>query len=789
MRGSCALGSKDNFHLLAVLMTVFGGCADDPPGGGVDSGAADSNQVDASVTPDAGATDRGTVDDGGGDPDSGNGTDGGLPVDGGGFPDGGWMPPDAGVPDLECDLSGVLQLSAEELQVCALTSTGTVTCWGSGSNFGRATDYYPAVVPNMPSGVTKVAAGFQHACVLTDAGEVHCWGDNRDGQLGNGTFTATTSPIVVGLSTSAVDLTSGTSHSCALMSTGTVECWGYNEWGQLGNGMQDDVSEIPVEVVGLSGVDAIAAGQYHTCALISGQMKCWGYNQSGRLGDQTATNRPTPVDVIGLPGPVASIWPGPYHTCALLETGSLYCWGYNHAGQLGDGTQETSLVPIQVGGPNIEQLGLGNGHTCARKTDGSVVCWGEDNHGKLGNGRETWGRSLTATVALPRPAVDLVVGNQNSCVLLDDGSIHCWGWSEHGENGMGPAHSTVAHQIPGVFGAVKTALGAYHTCALDALGDVYCWGAATFTGDPEGYGSNGAPIHVGLPEPMIELKAGSYHTCGKSSSGALYCWGANGYGQLGDGNDVIIQLSPVVASALGSAVRDFDGGWGHTCVSLLDGAAKCMGGYNNWGQLGDGTNNDSVTPVDVVSMGVAFDEVHLGAYHSCATGTAADSLYCWGNNQGGQLGPRTLDTSYPERVVGLPMGIDQVEVSTFETCVLATDDSIVCHGAGSIPRPFPVVSGNVSQLAGGEGHLCVLLETGHVQCFGENSLGQAGNGTTDPVTTWQTVNLPRPAVHIETGGQHSCATLDDGTVYCWGRGGQGQLTARFGGYPSPVSCP
>lgn len=786
MRSECCRSVTTQRSLLATLILVGvsglgSACGDDPPGGGSDASLDGGSGADSEPTTDLGLRRDASADAG---PE-----DGARPVDAGDAPDGSWTPADAGWTLLPCDLDEVTRLSAKELQTCALTRGGGVTCWGSGSNFGRDSHDYPASVQNLSPPAAQLSAGFQHVCVVTSTGGAACWGNNDSGQLGNGSLTAATMRVnVVGLHSGVLAVASGVDHSCALLQGGTVKCWGYNRFGQLGNDSTED-SPVPVDVIGLSGVDAIAAGQYHTCALAAGQMKCWGSNQQGRLGDQTYEDRHTPVDVVGLPGPVASIWPGNTHTCAIMESGPLYCWGYNHAGQLGDGTQNESIIPLEVGGANVVQVGLGNSHTCVRRQNGSVSCWGEDHHGKLGNGRETWGRSLTATVSLPGPALDLVVGNQNGCVLLEEGEIYCWGWNEHGELGDGPSYAVHPEQVPGVTDAVSTALGAFHSCALTGTGEVRCWGAPTFTGDPEGVGSNGAPITVGgLPGPKSELKAGSYHTCAKSESGELHCWGANGYGQLGDGNDRFIQGGAVLASLLGPVVHDFSGGWGHTCVTLADGTARCVGGYNAWGQLGDGSTEDSTTPVDVLTMGLSMDQVSLGAYHSCATGTTADSLYCWGNNQGGQLGPRGGDTSIPELVSGLPTGFSQVRTGTFSTCVLGANNSVFCYGGG-YPRPMPRLTQSIAQLAVGEGHICVRYDTGVVACWGENRLGQCGVGLSELVELPTTVSLPRPAVDLSSADQHSCATMDDGRVYCWGREGQGQIRARFSGYPKAVSCP
>jgi LPXTG-motif cell wall-anchored protein len=246
---------------------------------------------------------------------------------------------------------------------CAVTTAGGAKCWGLNSKgqLGDGTEITrntPVDVSGLTSGVQSISAGESHSCALTTNGGVKCWGNNASGQLGDGTADGTqkisTTPVdVTGLISGATAITVGKDWACALTTSGAVKCWGDNEYGLGaldGNNSAITNSNVPVQVEGLtSGVLAISIDFKHACALLStGSVKCWGFNLKGQLGDGTTTDSNTPVDVAGLPDKAVAVSVGYRHSCAILESGSLYCWGSNGVGQLGDGTTTDQLQPINV---------------------------------------------------------------------------------------------------------------------------------------------------------------------------------------------------------------------------------------------------------------------------------------------------------------------------------------------------------------------------------------------------------------------------------------------------------
>jgi alpha-tubulin suppressor-like RCC1 family protein len=367
-----------------------------------------------------------------------------------------------------------------------------------------------SIATGTKSNTVPIAAS-DHTCAIAAGGGVKCWGDNSAGGLGDGTMTASATPVdVAGLAGGVDAIAAGDRYSCALTMGGGVKCWGYNEFGQLGDGTTTD-SALPVDVVGLtSGVDAIAARGEHTCALITARVKCWGANLNGQLGDGTTTSSSLPVDVTGLSSGVIAIAAGGEHTCAIATGGSVKCWGWNSAGQLGIGTTSDSSTPVDVVGltGDVKAVATGGRHTCALMTSGGVKCWGYNEFGQLGNGS-------TANSAIP---VD-VAG------------------------------------LTGDVNAITT--GGNLTCALRAATRVSCWGI-DLTGQLAGGATfdRAAPVDVvGLTSGVTTtIVAGYYHVCATTGDGGVMCWGGNDTGQLGNGTTADSSTPMAVRTADGTVL-------------------------------------------------------------------------------------------------------------------------------------------------------------------------------------------------------------------------------------------
>ncbi len=306
---------------------------------------------------------------------------------------------------------GVAALSAgsSSFHTCALTSAGGVKCWGQ-NTYGQLGDgtatrrLAPVDVTGLPGSVVAIATGSEHTCALTTGGAVKCWGWNTYGQLGDNSATTRVTPVnVTGLQSGVTAIAAGLGQTCAVTSGGAATCWGYNYDGELGDGTTTNRAA-PVAVIGLqNGVAALSAGSFHTCVLTSGGgAKYWGNNASGQLGDGTTTTRHTPVNVSGLQTGAASVEAGGGHNCAVTTAGGARCWGNNDDGELGDGTTTGRPIPVDVVGLQNGVAGISAGatHTCAFTAAGVARCWGWNHNGELGDGTLV-NRPTPVVVAFP----------------------------------------------------------------------------------------------------------------------------------------------------------------------------------------------------------------------------------------------------------------------------------------------------------------------------------------------------------------------------------------------------
>ncbi len=713
------------------------------------------------------------------------------------------------------ELAGIAAIRTNGSNTCALSTGGGLRCWGDngagqvgdGTNTPRT---LPVFVSGLSSGVSAFQMGSGHVCAIVAGGALKCWGTNIWGQIGDNTFVDRKAPVdVQGLSSGIQAAALGIRHSCALTTAGGVKCWGQNTLGQLGDNSGVQWREFPGDVPGLtSGVTAIAAGRDHTCAITSaGAVKCWGSNAAGQLGDNTTVQRNTPVDVSGLSSGVVAISGGEAHTCALRSGGGIQCWGSGTFGQLGDGSLSSRLVPTDVAlGSVATSISSGAYHNCARTADGTAKCWGLNTQGQIGDSSITLRPVPVAVQGLTGTVQAVSAGAGQSCALMGDGRVRCWGDNSSGQLGDTLDAIEPAPVLGSVFPASPAGIGvgAGFTCVLTSSGGVKCvgingWGQL---GDGGAISSRSTLGDVsGVTSGVTALAVGSNHACVLTTAGSVQCWGYNQYGQLGDGTTTT-RTTPVTVTGMSSGIASIQARRDHTCAITTGGEARCWG-RNQFGQLGDGTVTTRLVPTTVSGFSSGTAAIALGDVNTCAI-TAAGAAKCWGEGGEGQLGNNTLTSSpVPVDVQGLTSGVLAMALGNVHACALLSGGAVKCWGwnaygqvgdgttsfSRNVPTQVSGLTSGVTRIAVGSAHSCAVTASGTVKCWGYNASGELGDGTTTLRTTpVETLALGGAATAIASRG-HSCALVSNGTVRCWGVNTSGELGNGGIGYrssPAPV---
>ena len=384
-------------------------------------------------------------------------------------------------------LAFVFTVAAFGTAVGAASATGNALAWGLNSDGelgnGTVTPYSglstPGPVANL-SGPISVAAGDQHSLALRSDGTVLAWGNNGWGQLGNGTYTRSLAPAQVSGLANVTAIAAGSLHNLAVKSDGTVWAWGFNYFGQVRIGSSGDRRNVlsPVQVPGLTGVIAVAAGGDSSFALKSdGTIWAWGYDGQGQLGNGTSNERPhgSPTKVRNLTTAVA-MGAGVSHALAVLADGSVSAWGDNQSSELGAATTSRcsvykspcSTVPIAVPGlSGVTEVAGGWGNSLALRSDGTAWGWGSNGYGELGNGKpQLYGGVKNPVKANVQNVVAIAAGASWSLWLRSDGTVWAAGANNFGQLGDGTFKDSAALVQAKVTGITKIATGHSHGLAV-----------------------------------------------------------------------------------------------------------------------------------------------------------------------------------------------------------------------------------------------------------------------------------------------------------------------------------
>ena len=717
----------------------------------------------------------------------------------------------------------IVQIAAGADHSLALDSDGALYAWGSNAygQLGNGTTTNSSVpvavkiagTPLAGKTIVQIAAGANHNMVLTSDGAVYTWGWNYHGQLGNNTKTNSNTIVAVQtISTpiagkKIVKIAAGQGHSLALTDDGMVYAWGRNDTGQLGNNATTDAMlPVAVTVTGTpmsnKTIVEIASGARHSLAIdSSGKVYAWGHNGSGQLGNNSTVNALTPVavqapadkNIIQVSG---SGWLGA-SSSALASDGTVYSWGRGFDGQLGDGTNNDSSVPV-ITVINLVDTPSTPTHVMAKPGDTTaIISWqapivsgGQNITGYVlqyqAVGASSWTTINVAAAATSHTITGLTndqtyrirlaakitagTGDFSNVVLV---TPHAKPTITNVSPAIGPVAGGQNVTLTGTNFILKskkimqTVNGNGYSLALSADGTVYTWGRNEYGQLGNGVTATNSPVPVavktaGTPmegKTIVQISAKVWYALALASDGTVYSWGFNSWGQLGNGTSGTANnaSAPVAVKTAGTPME------GKTIVQVAAGATHSLAlatdgtiyawGKNEYGQLGNDSTTNSPVPVAVKTAGTPMDgktiiQIHAGYEHSLALASDG-TVYAWGRNNSGQLGKNdATDTHIPAAVqtLGTPM-------------------------AGKV----------IVQLAAGNSQSMALASDGTVYTWGWNQYGQLGNGTTTnsripvAVVTTGTPLAGKTISQIAAGNAHALAMTDDGAIYSWGWNQYGQL--------------
>jgi alpha-tubulin suppressor-like RCC1 family protein len=499
----------------------------------------------------------------------------------------------------------------------------------------------------------------------------------------------------------------------------------------------------------MTGFTQVSISGAFTCALkTDGTVWCWGNNAAGKLGDGTTTNRTRPVQVSGLTG-VTSVEAGYDFTCALKSNGTVWCWGTNGNGQLGNGTTTNSSTPVQVTGlTNATQLATGPGHACVVKTDATVACWGWNVHAMLGDGTYTT-RTTPVSVSGITTANQVRAGSWNTCVLLADQTITCWGDMKQFRGSGGVGSGSVRTSPTGISGVTLLSNSkGQHICSKLTDETVKCWGYNDHgqVGDNTQVDKN-SPVVIPELAGVNAISTNNHTSCAIKADQTVLCWGWGGWNQLGNGSSADKFVPTAVPNVTGAT--QISAGYTHTCVLLADTSIQCWG-KNDSGELGDGTTTSRSLAVSVLAPAVTLTAP--SSITVTATASTAKSLdVSWGAVTGA--------TSYTVKLYNAA-GTSTLATTTGVTNASTTFNTSQ-YGSFENNTAYQVA---VTAVGDGGGNYNNSVESAKV------------SGTTNLVAATPTISS-HPAAVTRTYGQSATMSVtasvsDGGTLsYQWLKGG------------------
>jgi len=675
------------------------------------------------------------------------------------------------------------------------------------------------------AGWASISAGGLHTAAIAADGTLWAWGNNATGELGDGTTIERSRPVQIGTDANWAYVSAGRGHTVAIRRDGSLWAWGVNVTGQLGDGTTQN-RPTPVRIGADTNWISVSAGQWHTVAIRrDGSLWAWGGNY-GRLGDGAREHRLAPVR-IGADTNWASVSAASDHTAAIRRDGTLWAWGHNDHGQLGDGTTESRLTPVRIGADtNWASVSAGGGGivglTLAVRTDGTLWAWGHNGEGQLGDGT-TENRHSPVQVGTDADWAHVHASIFHSVGIRISGALYVWGWKGLLDQ-AGRATSVIHHSNfpvalrvggqPVFVSAVS--VGNLHTAAVRTDGSLWAWGDNHRGQIGDGTTANRPqPVQIGagMGRGWAYVSAGDHHAFAIAADGTLWAWGHNQLSQLGDGTRE--PRHHPVHVGMGNrwiSVCARRGGTGFNGVRAL----RSDGELFEWRisvWMDDRvfpTHNRFLTNMVSVSRGYAvrangtlwggsqigsvsnWASVSGGLRHAIAVRTNG-TLWAWGDNDRGQVGNGTVGNRLGTVQIGTATNWAAVSAGWNHSAALRRDGSLWLWGANcqgqigdgsTTDRSAPVRVGTTwAAVSPGFDHTVAISADGSLWAWGNNRYGQLGDGTNASRHRPVRIGNANDWVSVSAGSGFTVATRRDGTLWAWGRMASGTFYLSYGNAP------
>jgi alpha-tubulin suppressor-like RCC1 family protein len=647
--------------------------------------------------------------------------------------------------------------------------------------------------------------------------QLNAWGNNSFGQLGLSDTTNRSSPSQIGSSLLWSNIALGQAHSMAIQSPGTLWTWGINTFGQLGNNtLGSYLTSSPIQVsaptVALSGSWRSTSINQNGIQQIgvqnNGTLWAWGNNSQGQLGTNTSTlsNISNPVQVGALSVWTQTVSGGRFST-AIQSNGTLWTWGLNTFGQLGQNNQTNYSSPVQVGAlSNWASIACGFDCWVSLQSSGTLWTCGYNNVGQLGLS-DTTNRSSPTQVGSLSIWTRVAAGNSHAVAIQSPGTLWAWGQNPFGALGLSDlTNRSSPIQVGTLTYWTQVACGAYFTLAIQSPGTLWGWGNNSYgqLGTNTSTLSNVvSPVQSGTISTWTQIVGGFYHSLAIQSNGTLWAMGNNSWGQLGL-NTLTSYSSPVQVGALST--------WTQTAIACgyrFSAAIQSNGtlfswGNNSWGQLGLNTLTSYSSPVQTFYLTPGtWIAVNAGAFHSSVALISPGTLWAWGYNSLGQLGNNSASNMSSPVQIGSSSTWTQVSTGQgFATTAIQTPGTLWAWGSGALGQlgnnsttnfSSPVQVGSLNywtQTSCGYYSTAAILSPGTLWAWGNNSFGQLGLGDVTHRSSPVQVGALNTWTQVSSGASPFMAAIQsNGTLWAWGNNSFGQLglnTTTLSNISSPV---